>query len=647
MRLIKVLLTRQSAFTIRTLLLSAWLSIVMTSVAGAYDETKYHVEIEPKRWALVIGNKSYKSMAEVQSSKVDGEEMRSRLTQLNFTVDYYPDVKTADDFEACVRQFREKVSPGDWVIIYFSGHGFSYGGSNYLVPTEMSIPIKRDEITLQAITVDGLIDAVAKREPGIIMLFIDACRSVGNIIADDATGGPPPVSGLKADIAEPRYEKVSHPIFYSRASGRVAEGVSVTGGVVGAGRGLEELVEGHSKPKRLLRKVNYIIFYPTDPGEVSEGFSADRLSTFTNSLVNWIGTAGQPFLGVFRRIMAEVSENTGERQNPNVYLFSKTDPYFLPTEQHLKDERESWHSILRKRDYTAISTFLYLNSVSLHAVACRLWLNDAQAATYTKVSPAAVERAWEAANEKRVGILRMEGAPLVFERQLEQSQGLELDKLSNAELGVVTTETEGAGQLTYLAGNVKTTSRVLDFYLKSLDDHKTVVATRDLIGLKSRHDDGDSQRIPAGSVLEILDVTRVSATLGYVRATIRGETSTLFIKVQAPEVLLNTLGKPLKEIMVPPRPDSIPYLVDPTPIREALAELKNQGWDVTWYSLSTAALAPTDKEEEQDARLLRLANAEYILKNEGVEGVRITSVSGKDDFSGNDVRVRFFGVKKN
>jgi hypothetical protein len=213
-----------------------------------------------------------------------------------------------------------------------------------------------------------------------------------------------------------------------------------------------------------------------------------------------------------------------------------------------------------------------------------------------------------------------------------------LDKLSNAELGIVTTLT---------TENVPVTTRALEFYLQTLDDHKTAVTTQDLKGLKSPNAAAASERIPSGTVLEINDVSKVSDTLGYVSATVQGETSPLFIRVETPALLLNILGYPLKEIIAAPRPDSIPDLVDPAPIRGAIAELKNQGWEITWVSLSTAAPAPTDSEYEQDARLLRLANAEYIAKNEGVAGRRITSVSGKDDFSGNGVRVRFFGVKKN
>jgi len=92
--------------------------------------------------------------------------------------------------------------------------------------------------------------------------------------------------------------------------------------------------------------------------------------------------------------------------------------------------------------------------------------------------------------------------------------------------------------------------------------------------------------------------------------------------------------------------------VDPDPIRAALAELKAQGWKITWVSLSTAA---TVDEVEQETRAARMANAEFILKHSDVPlfisgsnsniASRITSVSGREDFSGDVVRIRFFGVR--
>src|SRR5690348_5664186 len=54
-------------------------------------DPKYLIEKEPKKVALVIGNKNYKHLSPIESAQMDGEMMTSRLTELGFDVVYRPD----------------------------------------------------------------------------------------------------------------------------------------------------------------------------------------------------------------------------------------------------------------------------------------------------------------------------------------------------------------------------------------------------------------------------------------------------------------------------------------------------------------------------------------------------------------------------
>ena len=109
------------------------------------------------------------------------------------------------------------------------------------------------------------------------------------------------------------------------------------------------------------------------------------------------------------------------------------------------------------------------------------------------------------------------------------------------------------------------------------------------------------------------------------------------------------LGRSIKEVYVPVRMGSLPELIDATVIKTALADIKAQGWKITWISLATGL---TFDEAEQSSREARLANAEYILKHSDIRtkdnvtiAPRITSVAGRQDVVGNGVRIRFFGTK--
>ncbi|MCA1568260.1 MAG: caspase family protein [Acidobacteria bacterium] len=583
-----------------------WMSAALVGVARANDLEKYYAEKSPAKRALVIGNSAYTTLGRIPSSKTDGEMIKARLEKLKFdTVDYYPDVKTVDEFEdVVIPGFRHKVKEGDLVVIYFSGHGFSYGADNFLVPTEMPIPISGKQITKFAEPVDALIGAVAKREPGLIMTFIDACRSVGGIVVNDNL------------------------------------------------EGLQGVSKGHIAPTNRHNRVNHFIFYATSPGEIAEGFNeTTRLSRFTQALYDKIATPSQPFVSVFRDIANEVLEVTNEGQNPYHHDFSKTDPPLLPTEEYVAAVREAWRSTLPRRDPKEIAKFLRRYSISLHASACRDFLRDDWASRYTRVSPVAVERAFERTDFGSVGILRLE-TPLAYERSVDVGEEQALGMLADARLGLVTAESPEAGVL------MRRSKEVLSRYLESLSTHKTTVTTKELVGLTRPDRNAVVMRhINAGTLLEINNVIQAADNQTYVSVTLPETATNFFIRIPTEIPQLLQLGNPLKEVLAPPRAASIPDLVDPAPIRNALAELKAQGFNITWVSLSTAAVLPAQNElerakmeSEQDARLLRLANAEYIIKNElkdeGMDSRQITSISGSSDFSGDGVRVRFFGVKR-
>src|SRR2546422_6390644 len=98
----------------------------------------YICEKDPKRIALVIGNSNYTNLASIPSAMADAEMMRHRLVELGFDVDFHLDVRTVFQSEQDVLpSFRQKLTTGDFIVFYFSGHGFSYGADNFIAPTEL------------------------------------------------------------------------------------------------------------------------------------------------------------------------------------------------------------------------------------------------------------------------------------------------------------------------------------------------------------------------------------------------------------------------------------------------------------------------------------------------------------------------------
>lgn len=546
-------------------------------------------EEEPKRVALVIGNKNYKHLAPINSALPDGERMRDRLTELKFDVVYRPDVSRVDEFEQSVLpEFRSKISPGSIVVFYFSGHGFSFGPDNFLAPTDLPLKVPKSKVTDFAIPVDGIRDLIAGHDPGLIIFVIDACRSPGGFLVND----------------ENDKNVVS---------------------------------KGYAPPQRRNSSINSYIFYATTPGDTAEGFSdSDHLSTFTHYVVENVATAGRRFNDISDSITAKVRSHTNPVQNPVNYDFSSTDPFLNPTEKNIEEQRELWRSALGTNDDDTIQEFYYQYSASRHAKACRKWLkdklyNDAEniASTYTWYSPVAIDRAWRATGTEPVSVNSL-GVALAFNRLVEERTGV-VEQLSEGDLGLIP-----LGSKPLLTETIQSSEL-------SIEAHKNVVTTSEFVARTGLYA-SSTVRIPKGAQIQINDVNIENGSGIIVTAAAQGRKTPLYLTL--PRLMIRgplELGQSIKEIVVPHRSESLPGLVDKSAIEKSVEELKAQGWNITWVSLATAA---TEDESARKTRIMQLANTEFILKQTGIIKQRITSVAGRSDFTADGVRVRFYGVPK-
>ena len=99
---------------------------------------------EAKRVALVIGNNSYPNLPDfrqLQKAVNDARSMRDTLRDdLGFNVSFAEnaDFRTMNNG---FKKFEAAVEPGDVVFMYFSGHGVSIGGENFLLPSDIPRPV--------------------------------------------------------------------------------------------------------------------------------------------------------------------------------------------------------------------------------------------------------------------------------------------------------------------------------------------------------------------------------------------------------------------------------------------------------------------------------------------------------------------------
>jgi len=90
---------------------------------------------EPQKFALVIGNGNYTSIAHLRNPIYDANDMEAVLIELGFTVDK---ILNGDlvQMEAAVINFRNQLSieKNSYGFFYYAGHGVKSGEEIYLIP---------------------------------------------------------------------------------------------------------------------------------------------------------------------------------------------------------------------------------------------------------------------------------------------------------------------------------------------------------------------------------------------------------------------------------------------------------------------------------------------------------------------------------
>ena len=130
--------------------------------------------------ALIVGNDIYDELPTLLKAEEDAGGYTELFTRKGFEVTTILNAPMGQ-MRRQLAEFYETIQPGDTVAFIYSGHGWSDGSLNYLVPTdaqltssaavavEMSIPLKNG--------VNGILDNIAARQTGLTIAVVDACRN--------------------------------------------------------------------------------------------------------------------------------------------------------------------------------------------------------------------------------------------------------------------------------------------------------------------------------------------------------------------------------------------------------------------------------------------------------------------------------------
>ncbi len=145
-----------------------WLALVALCLAAPAHAAR--------RLALVIGNDSYQHVGALTNARSDAKAVADELKAAGFDEVTLKQDLTQKMMEAALRDLKAHVAGGDDVVFYFSGHGVQFGGSNYLIPVDMTAD-NEAQVTDDAVPLQRILNDLNDAKANFSLAIIDACRT--------------------------------------------------------------------------------------------------------------------------------------------------------------------------------------------------------------------------------------------------------------------------------------------------------------------------------------------------------------------------------------------------------------------------------------------------------------------------------------
>jgi hypothetical protein len=129
------------------------------------------------RFAFIVGNDAYQGIEPLKKAVNDARAIAASLQKLGFGVVLGENL-TRREFVAKFSEFENRIQPGDYAFVFYSGHGVELEGANYLVPVDLPKTAASQQAVLkdEGISTDNLIQRLKARGTRAQVLVLDACR---------------------------------------------------------------------------------------------------------------------------------------------------------------------------------------------------------------------------------------------------------------------------------------------------------------------------------------------------------------------------------------------------------------------------------------------------------------------------------------
>jgi len=171
---------------------------------------------EMQRYALIIGNSNYINISPLKNPVNDAHDMKETLEEVGFKVIYRENVANRKAMKTAVNEFAQQLKQKRGIgLFYYAGHGIQTNGTNYLIPTKVSIPTQV-QFKKKAMTANYVLRRMELAKNYLNIIILDACRD-----------NPFPTKGETRDIGVKNgLAKIDNPagsiLIYSTAPGKLA-----------------------------------------------------------------------------------------------------------------------------------------------------------------------------------------------------------------------------------------------------------------------------------------------------------------------------------------------------------------------------------------------------------------------------------------
>jgi uncharacterized caspase-like protein len=239
-----------------------YLTIILSLLCLAFAANPAMAE---KRVAFVVGNGTYKNVAQLPNPPVDAKAMAAVLRNVGFDVVEGTNL-TRDAMTQKLLDFGKKAQGADVAIFFYAGHGIAISGTNYLLPIDADIKSEMDVKLGAAINIDLTLDQTMS-DAKVKLVFLDACRD--------------------------------NPFAAKIKSNSATRSVSVQ-------TGLAEMKSGEGT----------LIAFATGPGQTALDGQEGNNSPFTRALIDHITKPGVEIQQAMTQVRAQVNEETSKGQLP-------------------------------------------------------------------------------------------------------------------------------------------------------------------------------------------------------------------------------------------------------------------------------------------------------------------------------------------